>query len=52
LVLNAAAALWIAGAAPALEDAVSLAAEQIDSGRAKSLLERFVAVSQELARDL
>ncbi len=48
LVLNAAAALWIAGAAPTLADAARLAAEQIDSGRASQTLERFVTVSRKL----
>jgi len=48
LVLNAAAALWIAGAAPTLADAAPLAAEQIDSRRALQVLERFIAVSRKL----
>jgi anthranilate phosphoribosyltransferase len=48
LVLNAAAALWIAGAASTLVDAARLAAEQIDSRRALQVLERFVAVSRTL----
>jgi len=45
LILNAAAALWIAGAAPSLDDAARLAAEQLDSGTALRTLERFVSVS-------
>jgi len=48
LVLNAAAALWIAGAAPSLGDGARLAAEQIDSGRARRILDRFAAVSAKL----
>lgn len=46
LVLNAAAALWIAGAAPTLEEAGELAAERLDSGAALRTLERYVALSR------
>jgi anthranilate phosphoribosyltransferase len=45
LLLNAAAAIWIAGGAPSIEDAARIAAEQIDSGRALHTLERFIVVS-------
>jgi anthranilate phosphoribosyltransferase len=48
LLLNAAAALWIAGAAPTLADGVRLAGEQIDSRRALQVLDRFIAVSRTL----
>ncbi|HXF58520.1 MAG TPA: anthranilate phosphoribosyltransferase, partial [Candidatus Saccharimonadales bacterium] len=48
LVLNAAAALWIAGKAPTLHEGVEEAQESIDSGRALRLLERFVTVSRTL----
>ncbi|HEY2923456.1 MAG TPA: anthranilate phosphoribosyltransferase [Candidatus Eisenbacteria bacterium] len=48
LVLNAAAALWIAGAAPSLMEGAGLAAEQIDSRRALHVLDRFVALSGKL----
>ncbi|TMQ57925.1 MAG: anthranilate phosphoribosyltransferase [Candidatus Eisenbacteria bacterium] len=48
LVLNAAAALWIAGGAPTLIDGARLATEQIDSRRALGTLERFIALSQKL----
>jgi anthranilate phosphoribosyltransferase len=48
LVLNAAAALWVAGAAPNLQDGARLAAEQLDSGRALQVLDRFVALSTRL----
>lgn len=48
LVLNAAAALVVAEAAPTLEEGGRLAAEQIDSGRALGVLERFVALSRTL----
>jgi anthranilate phosphoribosyltransferase len=51
LVLNAAAALWIAGAAPTLADAALLAAEQIDSRRALQVLERFITVSRKLGEE-
>jgi len=51
LVLNAAAALWIAGAASTMEEAVALASEQIDSGRATTVLERYVTVSRALGED-
>ncbi len=51
LVLNAAAALLIAGAAASLAEGAALAVEQLDSGRALRALDRFVAVSQRLAED-
>jgi len=51
LVLNAAAALWIAGSAETLEGAAALASEQIDSRRALDVLERFVAVSRKLGEE-
>jgi anthranilate phosphoribosyltransferase len=43
--LNAAAALIIAGKADTLKDGVALAAQSIDSGKAKAALDRLVAVS-------
>jgi anthranilate phosphoribosyltransferase len=46
LVLNSAAALWIAGAAPSLSDGTLVAAEQLDAGRAMKLLDRFIALSR------
>jgi anthranilate phosphoribosyltransferase len=48
LVLNAAAALLVAESASTLPEAASLALEQIDSGRALGVLERFVALSRTL----
>jgi len=51
LVLNAAAALWVAGAAPTLAEGATLAAEQIDSGKTLRILHRFVAVSRKLGED-
>lgn len=44
-VLNAAAALFVAGKAENLAGAVKLAEETIDSGRALSKLEQFIALS-------
>jgi anthranilate phosphoribosyltransferase len=42
---NAAAALLVAGRAERLDDAVALARNSLDSGRARRALERLVAVS-------
>jgi anthranilate phosphoribosyltransferase len=50
-VLNAGAALLVAGGASSLEDGVRLAEETIDSGAAREAMERFVAKTQELAPD-
>ena len=46
VLLNAAAALLIAGKTQELKPGITLAAESIDSGRAKTALERLVAASQ------
>jgi len=43
---NAGAAIYAAGAAPSLREAVELAREAIDSGAAAAALERFVAASR------
>jgi anthranilate phosphoribosyltransferase len=45
VVLNAAAALEVAGAAGSMAEAMTLAAGTIDAGSASALLERWVAVS-------
>ncbi len=45
VLLNSAAALLIAGRAHDLRDGVRLAAEAIDSGRARATLERLVAIT-------
>jgi anthranilate phosphoribosyltransferase len=45
VLLNAGAALQVAGKADTLEAAMSLAAQSIDSGAANDLLDRWVAVS-------
>jgi anthranilate phosphoribosyltransferase len=47
--MNAGASLWVAGLADDLKGGTELAREAIGSGRAKALLERYVALSQELA---
>jgi anthranilate phosphoribosyltransferase len=48
VVLNAAAALWLAGAQPDLERALPAAAESIDSGAARERLDAFVATTRRL----
>ena len=48
-VLNAGAAIYAGGLADSLGDGVSLAQESIDSGRAADTLERFAALTRELA---
>ena len=45
VLLNAGAALYIAGKAESMADGVKLAGELIDSGKATNVLERFVAES-------
>jgi anthranilate phosphoribosyltransferase len=47
VLLNAGAALWVADAVQTLADGVLRAAESIDSGAARSRLERLVALTQE-----
>lgn len=46
-VINAAAALHVAGKAPSLKKAVELAQEVIDSGKASEQLEKFIRLSNE-----
>lgn len=48
VLMNAGAALYIAGKAETLADGIKLAGELIDSGKALKQLERFVEVSSEL----
>ncbi len=45
VLLNAGAALYIAGKADSFKDGVSLAAKLIDSGKAKEVLDKFIEVS-------
>jgi anthranilate phosphoribosyltransferase len=47
VLLNAAAALLVAGKAKTLRDGVALAAESIDSGKAKAVLEALVKLSHD-----
>jgi anthranilate phosphoribosyltransferase len=47
VLLNAGAALEVAGVAPSLEDGLRLAARTIDEGAAAAALERWVRVSQD-----
>ncbi|MBI2766135.1 MAG: anthranilate phosphoribosyltransferase [Chloroflexi bacterium] len=49
VVMNAAAALHMAGAAPDLGAGVAAARESIASGRAREVLDQYVALTQELA---
>jgi anthranilate phosphoribosyltransferase len=48
-VMNAGAALFVAGKAPNLEQGVRLAEEAVDSGAAREAMERFIARTVELA---
>jgi anthranilate phosphoribosyltransferase len=48
VLMNAAAALLAADKVPSLKDGVVVAADSIDSGRAKEKLEAFISLSQEL----
>ena len=52
VVLNAAAALVVAGVAPTLEVGLEQAMRSIDSGAAAATLERFIEVSQAAAEEL
>jgi anthranilate phosphoribosyltransferase len=52
VVLNAAAALVVAGVADSIEAGLIIAGEAIDSGRASATLDRFVEVSQQAAEEL
>ncbi|MFO7845121.1 MAG: anthranilate phosphoribosyltransferase [Balneolaceae bacterium] len=47
--LNAAFAIYSTGKADSLEEAVEMASESIDSGRAKQKLKQFIEISQKLA---
>jgi anthranilate phosphoribosyltransferase len=46
VLMNAAAACWVAGLADSVRDGVGLAARAIDSGAARTALVRFAAKSQ------
>ncbi len=47
VLLNAGAALYIGGKADSMKDGVTLAAELIDSGKAMTTLEKFIALSNQ-----
>jgi anthranilate phosphoribosyltransferase len=47
VLLNAAAALLVAGKAKTLREGVALAAESIDNGKAKGVLDALVALSRD-----
>ncbi len=49
VLLNAAAALEVAGAAASMAEGLELAARSIDEGRAAEVLERWIAVSRDAA---
>lgn len=51
VIANAAAALFVAGRAPDLKSAVSLAAESIDSGNARRKLEQVIEFTASLAHE-
>jgi len=51
VVLNAGAALYVAGAVPSIQDGVQLAMTTIDGGKAAEVLERMVAVTHELVEN-
>lgn len=46
VLLNAGAALFVAGRTDSIQDGLTAAAEAIDSGRARQVLERLVTISQ------
>jgi anthranilate phosphoribosyltransferase len=48
-VLNAAAAIYVGGGAPTLEDGVGAAQQAIDSGAVTAAVDRFLSATQELA---
>jgi len=49
VLLNAAAAIWVAGRAASLEDALPVARASIDDGSAAGRLEAFIATTQRLS---
>ena len=51
VLLNSAAALVVAGRADNLRDGAALAAQSIDSGRARQTLDRLVAMTNAVAGD-
>jgi anthranilate phosphoribosyltransferase len=51
VLLNAAAALWIAGSAPTLEEAAAQATRSIDRGDARSVLDRYLVLSKRVGNE-
>jgi anthranilate phosphoribosyltransferase len=51
VLLNAGAAVYVGGKAPSVAEGVVVAAEAIDSGRARHVLERLVRLTAEAAGD-
>ncbi|HTM00086.1 MAG TPA: anthranilate phosphoribosyltransferase [Candidatus Omnitrophota bacterium] len=51
VLLNAAAALWIAGAAPTLEEAVARATQAIDRGDARKVLDHYIELSKKVGSE-
>jgi anthranilate phosphoribosyltransferase len=49
VLLNAAAALWVAGKADSIDDGIVMAAEAIDSGRVSETLSKLIAFTQDAA---
>lgn len=49
VLLNAAAAIWVAGQAPSLDAALPLAVASVDDGAARERLDAFVAATRRLA---
>jgi len=52
VLLNAGAALYIAGVSSTIGDGVKRAADELDSGRVRQKLEQVAAVSQRLKSEL
>jgi anthranilate phosphoribosyltransferase len=50
VLLNAGAALEVAGAAADLDEGIAVASASIDEGKAAATLERWIAVSREIGR--
>ena len=48
VVMNAAAACWVAGLAGSVEEGVAVATRAIDDGAARDALARFAAASQRI----
>ncbi|HET7497130.1 MAG TPA: anthranilate phosphoribosyltransferase [Candidatus Eisenbacteria bacterium] len=51
VLLNAAAALWIAGAAPTLDDALARATQAIDRGDARKVLDHYIELSKKVGSE-